>query len=153
MKKLKTALILCVLLLSVACGSKVNKKIAELEAKPAATTVEGAKALYDEISELIAWVQNPESSEKATPEELERAKALQTKRWDELVALGGGKLVDGVRKILDAVGLKDLDLSDVKKKAGEAKDWILGVDDPRMKKFGCPEGVDVTQEGASKKCK
>lgn len=142
------ALALFALLLSTACGnSKVNSKIDELAAKPPATTVEGAKALYDEVGALIAWVQNPSSPEKATAEELVKAKALQVRRRDEGLALGWDATKSGISKALGAVGI-DVGSIDI----GKTKDWVLGVNDPRMKMFGCPSPVDITKEGASKLC-
>src|SRR3989338_7023106 len=137
-------------------GNKIEIRLAELAAKPKATTVEGAKALYDEVSKLILWVQDPSSPEKATAEQLEKAKALQARRLQELAALGGEAVVSGVKKVLEVIGFGDVDLKSISPK--KAIDAVLGVDDPRMKKFGCPDKnedgtpFDITKEGASKLC-
>jgi len=132
MKMISATLVLFAFLLSAACGSKVNSKIDELAAKPAGTTIAEAKALYNEVGALIDWVQNPSSPEKATPEELAKAKVLQVRRRDEGLALGWDAAKSGVSNTLGAIGI---DVGSIN--AGKARDWFLGFDDPRFLKYAC----------------
>jgi len=135
-----TMLVLLFTLIFVGCN-KIDGKLDELAERPAATTVEEAKALYDEVANLIRWHRRPEN-EKMSPEQAARAEALRDQRAEEMSALRKEELKEKVTE-----GVQWLKSIDLKGKI----DWVL-KDSVRMKKFGCPVGVDVTKEGASKLC-
>ena len=151
------------LLLCAGCGDsrrEMREMLDQMAAKPAATETGNQKALYDEVSKLLAWIEaHPEDS---TPEMIAQARALRDKRGLEIVEVVGGKVLEGVEKALGKI-FSDDGKSAVKigKIPGKTADWILGVNDLRMKQFGCPEtmiveGVevpfDITKDGASRLC-
>lgn len=144
-----------------------------MEAKPAATENATAKAMYDEISNFVAWLEaHPEES---TPGMLARAKNLKLQRGMET----GVKVVEGVvGKILKTHAPAGDEKKGEEKKEGEEKkdesftdllpslaevgeatgnvaSFILR-DEEREKKFACKDIngnlVDVTKEGFSKLC-
>src|SRR3989344_7597325 len=133
MRTTATMLTLLVLLLCAAgCGNKIDSKLSELADKPRATTVESAKALYDEVNELIRWTADPKNEEKMTPAQLAWAQALRNQRRDEGLALVKEKAVSGVVGILGGIGIDVVSID-----AGKARDWFLGFDDPRFLKHAC----------------
>ena len=137
--RMTTTLLLFVLLLSSAC-SKIDSKLDELAAKPAATEIKGAKALYDETEKFVRWI---EAKEKPTPEQLARAKALQDQRWKEFLNLGGNEVLSRISEVLGKIGIdiKNIDLS-------KWVDWFLGVNDLRKEKFGGPPREPTDPKGA-----
>ena len=158
--KRNTLLLLTLLLLCSSCASRQDKmqdKLKAIAAKPAATEIASAKATYDEASKFVAWLEaHPEDG---TPELLARARDLRNQRALEIGKVAGGAVLGGIQKILSGLGLGDgkglPSAASVGQALDKAVDKVLGVNDPRMKKFGCdfPEGVDVFTEGASKYCK
>jgi hypothetical protein len=150
MRMMRTVVLLA-LILSAGCGNKIDSKIDEYAAKPAATSVEEAKKLYDEIDNLIAWHEDPANNDPITSDQLIKAKALRNKRRDEMATLIKDKTVEEVSSLLDKFGLKSIDLKSVDVEA--TTDWFLGLKDPRFKKFGCPEDRPIEKNFGSRGCK
>lgn len=141
MTRLTVTLALLVPLFSVACGNKVDDKIDELAAKPTASTISDAKALYDEVADLVRWLEA--KKEPSSPEQLAAAKALRQQRVEEMVELGKDKITTGVSDFLSGLGI-DVSTIDV----GKAKDWLLGVDNPEVDKFKGLDRAPTDKEGA-----
>jgi len=141
MKKLTTLItLLALLLLLVGCGNKINSKLKELERKPAAADIKGAKALYDEARNLERWL---EQKEKPSPEQMARVRALSNQRMKEGLALVAEKAKSGVLGALGGLGFNgSIDI-------GQLTEWFLGTKDPRVEKFGGPP-TEPTQDGGSK---
>ena len=135
----------------------MQDKLSQLAAMPAATDTAVARVLYDEASKFARWLEaHPEDS---TPEMLAQARELRNRRAKETALLVGGTIVESLSGLLGGLlgdgksGNSDQKKSiDVGKAIDNAVDKILGVNDPRMKEFGCPPDVDITKEGASKLC-
>ena len=161
MKKIKFILLALVVgLMTTACGSsrqsQMSKKLNEMAAKPAATGVETGKALYDEASKMASWLEaHPEDS---TPELLAKARDLRNRRAIETGKIVGGTVLEEIKKILgellgvtSATGGKGGMTVGVGEILDKAVEKVLGVNDPRMKKFGPKKpGTDPLKEGASK---
>lgn len=163
MKTLLLALALAVALTAVGCSSrqkKMEQKVAELAAKPAATELSAAKALYDEASKLVAWLETHPGD--ATPETLGKARALCGKRALEIGKIAGEKALKGIQGILGGfigavapTGVQGgMSVASVRELLDKMVEEILGVGTPKHKEFGCnfPAGVTPLTEGASKYC-
>ncbi len=157
--------VLAVALTAVGCGAsrqeKMAQKVAALEKAPAATTIEGAKALYDGASKTLAWLEaHPEDS---TPTILAKARALRNRRALEIGKTAGNAALEGINKVLGSLGLGDgKSAVSVGQALDQAVDKILGVGTPKHKKFGCPDEIvgedgkkrpfNPLEEGASRYC-
>ena len=156
-------LTLAVALTAVGCANRQNKmakKIDEMAAKPAASQIESAKALYDEARKTVSWLEaHPED---AGPGVLDKARDLRNRRFLEVGKVAGGAVLEGFNKLLgglvgatDSTGAKGgVSAVSVGQALDKAVDKILGSEEQR-KKFGCtfPDGVTPLTEGASKFCK
>src|SRR3989338_7348709 len=80
---MRPTILLVLLLCCGGCGGQVDSKLDELGAKPAASTVQEAKALYDEVNDLIKWHNDP-SNTPMTPEQKTRAQELLQKRLGQM---------------------------------------------------------------------
>ncbi len=159
---MRTKLLLPLLVLLLACVAcnKVDNKLKELEQKPKATDVGGAKVLFAEAHNFRRYIEDSKNNLSPSKQQLDRANALERKRRNELVRVAGKGIFDTIKGAVDSLlggddkSGKGLGI-DVGKVLDKTIDKVLGVNDPRMKKFGCdfPEGVDVFTEGASKYCK
>src|SRR3989344_5849317 len=104
--RLATRLAFTLLLLFCSACSSGDKqamwnKLDQVATKPAATEPASAKAIYDEASKFVAWLEfHPEDS---TPEMLEQARALRKRRMEEGGKLVGEKVVGGLVKVLDDI--------------------------------------------------
>jgi hypothetical protein len=132
MKKLTTLALLA--LLCAGCNNMTDSALADMAAKPKATTIADAKKLYDEVNALIAYHENP-ANEKMSPEQLATATALRDKRWSEMTALGGQKVLDAASKIFGGIDLKNIDV-------GKATDSFIGVNAPEKETFAAPNKAD-----------
>ncbi|OGI97897.1 hypothetical protein A3A11_01030 [Candidatus Nomurabacteria bacterium RIFCSPLOWO2_01_FULL_43_15] len=145
MRTVTKAFVVLALLLCVGCGNKIDNKLAELEAKPAAATVGDAKTLYKEATDLIRWHEDPQH-EQMTPEQLTRAKALQKRRFDEGLALVKDKAASGLSGALGGLGFGGFNLQSID--PSKAIDWFLGVGNPEVDKFTGPDRSPTDQRGA-----
>lgn len=175
---MRTILIFVLTFLFIGCSEDPKKemmwRLAEMEAKPAATDPAVAKLLYDEASKFVSWLEaHPEDG---TPEMLTKSRALRNQRALEIGEVAGGTVLDAVEEALKGFlpdgtrapsikkalegalagtekGGLNLDLG---KKVEEATDWVLGINDPRFENFACKDStgnpVDITKEGFSKCC-
>ena len=133
---MRPTILLVLLLCCGGCGGQVDSKLDELGAKPAASTVQEAKALYDEVNDLIKWHNDP-SNTPMTPEQKTRAQELLQKRLGQMAKLSGNAIIGGISNALGVVGL-----------AGEAKDWVIGIDNPEVDKFKGPPRSPTDKRGA-----
>ena len=131
MRTTTTMLALLSLLFCAGCASKIDSKLAELAAKPPATTVEGAKALYTEANDFVRWFEDPAHG-KLSPEQLAKAEVLRDKRKSDGLALLGNNILSGAGSVLGGIDLKSIDLK-------KSVDWFLGVGNPEVDKFTAPE--------------
>ena len=139
---LKFAMLVLLLCWAGCGGSQIDSKLDELVAKPAASTVQDAKALYDEVNDLIKWHAD-KANEPMSAEQLKKAKELLQRRVEETVELGKDKITTGVSNFLSGLGI-DLGEIDAKK----MKDWFTGIDNPEVDKFKGPDRSPTDQRGA-----
>lgn len=133
---MRTAIVAVLLaLLGAGCsGNLVDRNLKELAAKPPATDFAGAKALYDEVNDLINWHDQPGNS-KMTQEQLKSAEALRDKRFGEMTKLGKDRIGSAVKGVLGSIGIT----SSGNVSTGGVTDWLLGTKDPRLDKFASPK--------------
>jgi len=153
-------LLLAFLLLCAGCSSRQSRmqnRLREMAAKPVAAELSSAKAMYDEASKFVGWLEaHPEDG---TPELLVKARDLRNKRALEIGKVAGSGVLEGINKALGGLlgdgGGSSIDAKQIGQALDKAIDKVLGVNDPRKKEFGCdfPDGVTPLTEGASKYCK
>lgn len=134
MRMTTTMLALLSLLFCAGCANKIDSKLAELAAKPPATTVEGAKALYTEANDFVRWFEDPAHG-KLSPEQLAKAEALRDKRKSDGLTLLGNNILSGAGSVLGGIDLKNVDV-------GKAKDWFIGLNAPEKEQFAAPNKED-----------
>jgi hypothetical protein len=140
--KMATKFVLLALLCVSGCTSKIDSKLDELAAKPAATTIEGARALYTEANDFVRWFDDPAHG-KLSPAQLTKAQALRDKRQAELVKVTKDTVTSGISNVLGGIGVS-LPSIDV----GKTKDWFLGVGNPKVDKFTVPGRAPLDKRGA-----
>jgi len=154
MKKYFLLVVFCFLSFFLSgCQSKIDSKLKELAARPPATSLEEAKKNLLEAENFLRWI---EKKEKPSEEQLARTTSLRNRRAAEAADLVKQKTSDAVSGVLGKIGvdIKSINPSGI-------KDWFLGTNDPRMKKFGssCHEchGNEVeigpTEDGGSRSWK
>ena len=160
MRKLAALMLLALLLFATGCSSRQGKmqdKLNEMATKPVATELSSAKAMYDEASKFVGWLEaHPEDG---TPEMLSKARDLRNKRALEIGKIAGSSVLEGINKALGGLlgdtgepGKKSsIDAKQVGKMIDAIVDKVLGVNDPRKEKFGpSNKDADPLKEGASK---
>ena len=176
MKKIPLFVSLLVCLLVGCGGNRIDSKLGELEKKAPATDVAGAKNLLGEVNNFLRWLESGQR-EKPSPAQLDRARTLRNKRAIELTKIAGEGVFESIKNALgELVGVAGATgakggttvkvgeiLDKALEKAGKVRDSVLGVNDPRFKKFGCPDTVvgadgqerpfNPLEEGTSRYCK
>ena len=124
------------------CNNKVDSLLDDLEKKPTPTTVDEAKALVDEVANLLRHHQQA-GVKKLSPEQASRAARLLEARATKFKTLREEALekgiADGTEKVKDWV--KSLDIQ------GNLE-WFLGKDAPERTKYGGPAREPTDPKGA-----